>query len=222
MLLGADVSKYQSFSDYKVFEEARLAFAYIKASQGITGVDPKLVTHSRGIDETYLCKGFYHYFIGKDDAKLQAQHFCNTIAPYYDNYTLPPVVDFEDPGLGLSPQQAHDALMTFLQAVETLIGVMPMIYTIKSFATTKVANLADFGKYPLWDSAPGEAPRTPYGSWSQPLFWQNSFTGQLNGVIDTDRFFGDAHRLGSFINSTTFKGGLSSADWVTQNNIAVF
>src|ERR1700756_2181340 len=98
---GIDISRWNIISDYDELTKHGLAFVYVKATQGATGIDPAFETHANSLNPLYMLNGYYHYFICNQDPVQQANHFWATIEPHMNGFSLPPVIDLEDPNCGL-------------------------------------------------------------------------------------------------------------------------
>src|SRR5208337_3723546 len=58
---GVDVSKYQGNVDWQAVKEAGVAFAYIKATEGGDGADPKFLRNWAGAKIAGIPRGAYHF-----------------------------------------------------------------------------------------------------------------------------------------------------------------
>jgi len=190
---GIDVSHFQGVVDWQTVAQAGVAFAFAKATDGITYVDPQLATNWAGIRSAGLLRGAYHFFEANDDATLQAEHFLSTVqlAPG----DLPPVLDVEVTG-GVSDAQLWSGVSTWLQVVEQATGRQPILYVAPTFWSSHSPDLT-LTRYPLWLADYAAQPTLPEG-WTSWLFWQHSETGSVAGVtgaVDLDVFSGTAQQL---------------------------
>src|SRR5690349_7534 len=175
---GIDVSKYQGTIDWSQVATAGLTFVFIKASQGITGVDPELSANWSGAQTAGLLRGVYHFYQPGDDPTQQAQHFLAT-APPFGAGDLPPVLDIETAG-SLTPAEIVQGVATWLDAVQTATGRTPIVYTAPGF--WKTLGTTQFGGHPLWIAEYGvSSPLVPAG-WARWTFWQYSETGTVAGI----------------------------------------
>lgn len=190
---GVDVSKYQGMIDFAKIKAAGMSYVFVKATQGITGVDPDYVHNIAAARAAGLVAGAYHFYETNDDPSAQFGNFKQhaDVKPG----DLPPVVDIEVLAQGSRPDLAND-LKSFLVLLEQAYGAKPILYSGVSFANEY---LTGFGAYPLWvaeyTSAP--APKVPTG-WSTWTFWQYSQSGTVAGIcgaVDMDRFNGTAAQL---------------------------
>jgi lysozyme len=190
---GIDVSHYQGVVDWQQVAQAGMSFAFAKATEGITYVDPQLAANWAGIQAAGLVRGAYHFFEPNDDATLQAQHFLATVqlAPG----DLPPVLDVETTG-GVSDAQLWSGVATWLEVVEQATGRQPILYTAPGFWSSHEPDLT-LTRYPLWLADYATQPTLPDG-WTSWLFWQHSQSGSVAGVtgaVDLDLFSGTLQQL---------------------------
>ena len=190
---GIDVSHFQGTVDWQQVAAAGMAFAFAKATEGITYVDPQLAANWPGIRAAGLVRGAYHFFEPNDDATAQAQNFLTNVklAPG----DLPPVLDVEVTG-GVENAQIWSGVATWLQVVEQATGRQPIIYTAPGFWSSHAPDLA-LTSYPLWLADYATQPTLPTG-WASWLFWQHSQSGSVAGVtgaVDLDLFNGTLAQL---------------------------
>jgi lysozyme len=194
-LKGIDVSHYQGHVDWQAVKAAGCAFAFAKATEGTGVTDPYFAANWAGMQAAGLARGAYHFFRPAEDAKQQAAHFLSTVqlAPG----DLPPVLDVETND-GVPNSAIVEGVQLWLEAVEPVTGVTPVIYTAASFWD---AHLNDqFGSYPLWiahyTAASSPAP-LPAG-WADWTFWQYSQSlaiAGVSGAADHDYFDGTPEDL---------------------------
>lgn len=217
MLKGIDVSRYQ-LKDTQL-NQSTLAFMYIKASQSVYK-DPAFMMHNAEADQSYLLKGFYHYYDDKVNPVAQAQYFWNAVQPVTDEYTLPPWFDLEDPNA--VKQGLQQRCTDFLGELSRLSGLWPIVYTNKYYFEGMGMDLS---AYKLADACYRINPAVPYGGWSNWTFWQYTNKSAVIGEIsplDGDLFNGGAKELLSLTHAATFKDGLSPDDWVKAHNVKVY
>jgi lysozyme len=190
---GIDVSHFQGVVDWQQVAQAGMAFAFAKATEGITYTDPHFATNWAGIQAAGLPRGAYHFFEANDDATAQAQHFLATVQLAAGD--LPPVLDIEVTA-GVSDQQIWSGVSTWLQIVEQATGRQPILYTAPGFWSSHEPDLT-LTSYPLWLADYAAEPVLPTG-WTSWLFWQHSQTGSVAGVtgsVDLDYFNGTLEQL---------------------------
>ncbi|GAA4343296.1 glycoside hydrolase family 25 protein [Flaviaesturariibacter amylovorans] len=190
---GIDVSRYQQGISWKAVREMnsdgiRLGFAFIKATEGVSSVDPYFRRNWKRSRDAGIVRGAYHFFLPARSGRIQAEHFIKTVALAPGD--LPPVVDIENAG-GRSPAAVRKELKAWLDITEQYYGVRPIIYTYLSFYNNYLAG--HFDEYPLWVAhyLQPERPRTT----RQWAFWQHSESGRVNGIlskVDFNVFSGDS------------------------------
>ena len=180
-------------------KQAGIAFAFARATYGITEVDSSFKDNWQGMKDAGIIRGAYHFFLAADDPARQADFFINTVGSL-DPDDLPPVIDVESDS-GVSKTLVAD-VQTWLNTVAQGLGRTPIIYTAPSYWNSNMNS--DFGKYPLWVAEYGVSePRTVNG-WTDWTFWQYSSTGKVGGVgntVDLDYYNGNA--LTALINAST-------------------
>lgn len=186
VIYGVDVSHHSGEVDWQQVVAAGYAFAYLKATEGVDGLDATFADHWRAVGETSMRRGAYHFYVTEDDPEAQAAFFIDTVGELGPD-DLVPVVDVELIGHGTRPGLAQ-RLRTFLELLEARYGVKPMIYTSPNFWD---AHLDDsFGDYPLWIAEYGtEEPRLP-GGWRGWHLWQWAENHRVPGIekdVDPNR-----------------------------------
>lgn len=182
---GIDVSSYQGEIDWKLLSSQNISFAFIKATEGSSHVDPFFETNWRSASETDLRIGAYHFFSFESPGDKQAEHFQETVEPV--DRMLPPVVDVEFYGgfrskHDIDPEAIKQELRAFVNCIERNYSVKPIIY-----ATDQTYDLLIRGSFDdctLWyrsvyTSVPKEIPWT---------LWQFSNRHVLSGYKGRERF----------------------------------
>jgi len=193
---GIDVSHHQGTVDWAQVLQAGYRFAYIKATDGITYVDPMFQTNWEGAKAAGLLRGAYHFFEADDDAQQQAQNFLNAVSLGAGD--LPPVLDVESSSTSsqVSTSAIIDGVETWLKTVAEAVGVTPIIYTDCGYWNS--LDTQQFASYPLWIAEYGvSSPTLPTG-WTSWTFWQHSETGQVSGIqtaVDLNLFQGSLRQL---------------------------
>jgi lysozyme len=194
-LLGIDVSKYQGAVNWHAVAGSSVKFAFARATQDTSYVDPWFVKNWAGIQEVGLYRGAYHYGRPGSDPESQAAHFAAVVGQlgFRD---LPPVLDLEQSD-GHDKNYVLEWARTFVNKAEALFGRKLIIYT-GYFWRGPMQNPNDpfFRERPLWLAAYNNSPVVP-ASWEHWTFWQYS-EGQHNGPVsipglppcDQDRFAG--------------------------------
>lgn len=158
LTFGIDISFYQAstgltprrFFDPVQAKANGVNFAFIKASERMA-TDNAVETFARTFADAGLLHGFYHFARPAEagaSALDQANYFWSVIKDYYDDLegTLPPVLDVEKDGVGLS------FIKVFLERIYELSGRRPILYTSPSFWDDLSAseNALWILDYPLW------------------------------------------------------------------------
>src|SRR6185295_16644151 len=91
---GADVSAHQDAIDWDALARADVRFAYIKASEGATFVDPRFAANWRDAGRAGVRRGAYHRLTLCRSAAAQAANFMRAAPRALD--ALPPAVDVEN------------------------------------------------------------------------------------------------------------------------------
>ncbi len=190
---GIDVSHFQGTVDWQAVRQAGVEFAFVKATDGLTWVDPQWATNWPAMSAAGVLRGAYHFFEPGDDAAEQADFFLQTVQPAAGD--LPPALDVET--VGGSSAALWEGVETWLQIVASAVGAPPFLYLSPDFAADNQAP-ASLAAYPLWVAEYGvSAPSLPAG-WSDWLIWQSSETGSVAGVtgsVDLDVSNGPLARL---------------------------
>jgi lysozyme len=190
---GIDVSRYQQVINWKEVKNMevkgiKIGFAFMKATEGISNVDPQFRRNWLNAEDQNIPKGAYHFFIPGKDAKRQANNFMEIVS--LKKGDLPPVLDIEI-GRRFSVTAMQKEVRIWLDAVEKNYGVKPIIYTNIDFYQ-KYFQIG-FEDYPLWIAHYLE-PNKPRieNKW---VFWQHSESGRVNGIkapVDFNVFYGDS------------------------------
>ena len=186
---GIDVSVYQGTIDFEAVAGAGIRVVYIRAGQGIGYTDPDFLRNAENARQAGLDYGFYYFVTAEDtdSAVSQAQRFAGLIQG--QRYTCRPVMDFERVS-GMTAEQANDIALAFLEELERLTGVVPMLYTDEYNASNLWRQ--ELGRYPLWVAQYGPDEPTVTGDvWSGWSGFQYSSRGRIAGIdalVDLDRF----------------------------------
>ena len=182
---GPDVSEYQHDTgraiDWAAVQRAGQSFTFIKATQGITRVDPWFATEWAGAARAGLVRGAYHYANPAQSADAQAAHVVAVVGSTRESNNLGIVLDLESTG-GLNPTQLAAWAHTFLDGVERRTGRTPILYTYPYFWQTAMAGNSTFGAYPLWLASYSSRSPAALPGWTQWSFWQHTSSGSLPGI----------------------------------------
>jgi len=190
---GIDVSRYQKTIGWKLVKEMQvenilIGFAFMKATEGVTGIDAQFKRNWVQAKKAGLPRGAYHFFIASKSGKAQAENFIENVQ--LKKGDMPPVLDVEQLN-GTSVPALQQRVADWLHVVETAYNVKPIIYTNAAFYETFLAGR--FDDYPLWVAhyKIKDKPRIKR-VWH---FWQHSESGRVNGIdafVDFNVFNGDS------------------------------
>jgi len=170
-----DVSHWQGAINWK---KLKIDAVIMKATEGISFVDPEFKNNQRQARKRGLLLGYYHFARG-GNYKQEALHFVNTI-DHREGEII--VLDWE-----IQHTDTVDWCLGFLKEVEKLTGAKPLIYlnvaTLKANNWDKVVennNGLWIAKYGWNLGRPGKVP----GSYAWPFWvmWQYTSRGIIKGV----------------------------------------
>jgi lysozyme len=195
---GVDVSDYEGTVDWPAVRAAGRAFAFAKATEGVTFVASSFAGNWPGMRDAGVLRGAYHFFRPQDDGTTQADFFVDEIERRGGLVAgdLAPVADVE-----VSDSQSAATVVAelrlFLARVEARTGRRPMIYTANFFWGGFLGN-PDFASYALWvANYDVTCPRVPT-TWTAWTFWQYSDSDAVTGIsgaVDGDVFDGSIEEL---------------------------
>jgi GH25 family lysozyme M1 (1,4-beta-N-acetylmuramidase) len=205
--LGIDVSHYQGTINWASVAADGKKFAFQKATEGISYVDPTVGTNTSGAKANGILVGVYHFaHPDTDTAASEAAHFLSGAANYIKAGFLQPVLDLED-GASIGKAALSQWTNDWCNAVKNAIGVQPIIYCNTNYATNYLNSTV--AQWPLWianwSTAYGDPTTTgkpPTGVWSNFTFWQYTSSGSVSGIsgrVDLDVFNGDVTQLNKFV-----------------------
>ena len=190
---GIDVSHYQGTVDWQQVAGAGMAYAFVKATQGVSTVDSQFAVNWPGVQAAGLLRGAYHFYQPGDDPQQQAENFLSVVQ--LEPGDLLPVLDIETLG-SQTASEIVQGIETWLGTVQAAIGRAPIVYTAPGFWNG--LGTQQFGLYPLWVAEYGVSiPKLPAG-WTSWTFWQYSESGSVAGVsgsVDLDVFQGSPEAL---------------------------
>jgi lysozyme len=178
--------------DFSVVKSKGIAAVILKATQGISFVDPAFAPRLANARAAGLLVGAYHFMDATSPVEQMA-HFLSVVAAT-DGILL--AVDFEAYERSQpTVTQAATAVMT----VKSVTGRFPVLYTGRYMLTAPNAMLS---QCPLWLAEYGSGPVCPPG-WSQWKLWQHT-DGRVGsapksvpgiGPCDRSRFAGTVDEL---------------------------
>ncbi len=183
---GVDVSTYQGEIDWEVLSSHDIAFAFIKATEGSSLVDPNFSFNFAEAQKCDIAIGAYHFFSYDSPAEMQAQNFINVVEPF--DGMLPPVIDLEFYGdyekKTPSREYVDEQLGIMLDTLEAYYNLKPIIYaTEKSYELYLSGN---YSEYDIWIRDVYFDPELSDGrEWT---FWQYTNREKLNGYSGREKY----------------------------------
>jgi len=194
---GLDVSHHNGTIDWAKVKAAGAGFVFIKATEGGTYTDPNFQTYWRAAKAAGIPRGSYHFFRPKGSLQAQIDNFVRAMSTV-ERGELPPVCDVEVPEdwTAFTVAQRVDMVMSWLKAVETRLGVRPIIYINNPMTRDILGSPDAFKNYTLWlahyTSRPAPNVPAPWTTWK---YWQYTEHGTIDGIVgdvDLNRFNGNA------------------------------
>ncbi|MCH3995959.1 MAG: glycosyl hydrolase family 25 [Prevotella sp.] len=188
---GIDLSHYQGTVFWESVGNSRVAYVYLKATEGGSRIDSK---YQENIDLAHrqgLKVGSYHFYRPRYSQQQQLDNFLSQCRP--GDQDLIPMVDIETRS-GLSEEEFCDSLFKFLRLIERTYRQKPLIYTGANFYNQNLAGKVDNYKLMIAQYT-SRLPRLADGRDFE--LWQYTGKGRLdgiNGYVDMSRFMG-RHRL---------------------------
>jgi len=223
MLEGIDVSDVQGFINWKKVKDSGIAYAFCKATDGETYMQKRFKLNWDGIKSVGLIRGAYHFAHTKNDPIKEATHFVATVGKLDPADML--ALDIEDNKNTLSKEDFINWNISFLETVEKLSNVTPIVYTGGPYFDEHGGRENDKGewypneeivnklsRYPLWLAAYTKNPDkyVPY-VWKKVgwTIWQRSgdqcavgdtvlHVPGINVVVDRNQYRGTAAELEAF------------------------
>lgn len=176
-LRGIDASHHQGAIDWTAVAGDGISFAYLKATEGTTFVDPTFADHRARAQDAGLRVGGYHYFQLCSAGADQAAHFAAVLGEL-DGDDLPPAVDLELAGSCTSPPAPAVLLgevRTFLSRVEAATGRRPIVYLFPEFED-RFGFAEELAGHRQWVRSLAGRPDRKW--W----IWQQTDSGSVDGV----------------------------------------
>lgn len=186
---GIDISHYQGevFWD-AIGDNAKMAYVYMKASEGGSNVDDMYEMNIRMAHENGLKVGSYHFFRAAVPLQEQLQNFMAQCRP--EEQDLIPMIDIESKGK-LSADRFCDSVSVFLRMVEESYGQKPLVYTGLNFYNRYLSGILD--DYPLMIAVYNEDMEPELDDGHDIMIWQYTGKGSIDGIdgyVDKSRFMG--------------------------------
>jgi GH25 family lysozyme M1 (1,4-beta-N-acetylmuramidase) len=184
---GRDVSQFQGTVNWSVLKDG-LAFAYCKATNGTTIVDPQFTANWKAIKASGLKRGAYHELTADATAAAQAALFIKTVkAGGLDAGDMLVCVASDYSGVTGAEVKA------FCDAVAAAAG--PRCPVVVYTDLSDLSMLAGCTGYELWIAWPSPTSPASVAPWKTWRFWQ---WGTENG-IDADAYNGTSAELDAWI-----------------------
>lgn len=193
MLHGVDLSHWQGEVDFAKLATAGIKFCFFKFTEGTEHVDDRALGYLQGAHAQGIPAGAYHYFLPKYDPIQQAEHFERTMAAHEAQVgalLLPPVIDVE---VKSSAAILKKTILAFLEHVEKVKGVTPILYTSPGFWRSYVGRWDEIVHFPLWVAHYGTSYPSQFYPWASWQFWQYTSAGRVLGCaanVDLNLFPG--------------------------------
>lgn len=183
---GIDISHYQGQVFWEVIgENSKMAYVYIKASEGGDRIDPRYERNIQLAHQYGLKVGSYHFFRPKTNLAKQLENFMTQCRP--GDQDLIPMIDVETKS-GLPTSEFRDSLTKFITLVEEAYKQKPLIYTFTNFYNAHMQGAID--GYPLM-IAQYNAIEPELKDGRDITMWQYTGKGRINGIngfVDKSRF----------------------------------
>ena len=202
---GADYSHWNGTitpSQWATLYASGWVFAFTKATESVDYTDVTFVNNMVNARNAGIYIGGYHFARPEygNTAVAEANYFVSVAGPYISAGYLRPVLDLET-GYSLGATALSNWVNAWMDRVQTLTGVEPIIYTNTNYATyylnSTVANrilwIANWPTNP--DPQNGNPGIGVFNAWT---FWQYTATGTLPGLSgshDLDVFNGTYAQL---------------------------
>lgn len=181
---GIDISHHQGVIDWNKLRTEKIAFVFIKATEGGDYKDPTFIanwtmSHSEGYKT-----GAYHFYRLCKNGREQAANFIGTVPQ--NNNDFPPTVDLEFGGncdTDKSKQQILIEVREFLDTLEAHYHKKPILYVTREFYDEYLLN--ELTEYPLWIRDIFWEPKLKDGrSWHIWQFANRAHLGGIDGYVD--------------------------------------
>lgn len=183
---GVDVSVYQRDINWAQVKAAGCSFAIIRGYTSKSGVDKYFVQNVMGANAVGIKTGVYvySYATSVEAAVAEANALIAIMEPL--SISFPVCIDVEDKvQKGLSPDALAAIIIAFSQTIENA-GYQPMVYSSKSWFTSRISPIPVDKWVAQWNSACDYA--------EVPCIWQQTSDGSVPGIagrVDVDYIYKD-------------------------------
>jgi lysozyme len=209
-IAGVDLGRAQGDVDAEALAAAGVAFAFVRATDGLHDVDPELERTAAALTRVGIPWGPYgvHEPYAPEQAQGQAENFVARVRDL--GAALPPALDFEL-GRGRSAVDLLTSACAWCDVVEEELGRPPIVYCGPAFVlqlealggAPALALAARLAQRPLWvahyTGSLSKPPRVP-APWQDWAVWQVSGDGGVTlpggrGWVDLDVYRGSVGEL---------------------------
>jgi lysozyme len=172
-IFGLDVSHIDGNVDWTKIVSSGYYFVFIKATQGLSFVDPNFVKNWSAAGQAGLIRGAYH-FLGTANGTDEASFFLAALKQVQlGPCDVGAALDLEPNVVGNQPppQTRVSQAVSWLGAVQAALGKPPILYG--GSYLKQLGDLTSLAAYPLWIASYSSSPRLP-PSRSSYAFWQFS------------------------------------------------
>ncbi len=203
---GIDISHHQGQIDWKLLQQEKIQFAYIKATEGGDHNDRLFEQNWKNAQKIGLVTGAYHFFTFCRSGEDQAKNFISTVDK--KAVQLPPAIDLEFGGNCSSVPQRPvllSQLRVFIDKVEKAYGKSPVIYVTNDTYARFISgeNLQGLS---IWIRNIYKQPELSDGRrWT---FWQFAHQARLagiKGIVDLNVFNGNEEQFNVFLSEKAIK-----------------
>ena len=195
---GIDVSSHQGNVDWAGQYNAGKRFAYVKATEGTSYINPYFGQQYNGSYNIGMIRGAYHFALpNSSSGAAQANYFVDHGGGWSaDGKTLPGALDAEYNPYGATCYGKSQSAMAawirdFHDTYHARTGRWPVIYTSTSWWSQCVGTAGNFSStVPLWVARYSSSVGTLPYAWGFYTFWQYS-----SSPIDQNVFNGAYDRL---------------------------
>lgn len=217
--LGFDVSHWEGTITLAAWQQAKASgrvFAFTKATEGTSSSlnDSTLAPNMSNGKAAGLLMGCYHFGrpetnTGTAGAQAEANHFVAVAGSYMTGGYLRPVLDIESNGSVAGKVALSTWVNDFMNRVQVLTGVEPMIYTSTNYAANYLTSAVASRTLWIanWPTSPDPQTGNPgIGVFNAWAFWQYTDAGAVTGIgnIDCDVFHGTLAQLQAYVIPSAF------------------
>jgi len=197
-VIGVDVSNHQGDIDWEQLAKGKVAFVYMKATEGGDFRDRRFKQNWEGAKTAGLARGAYHFFTQCRKGAEQAKNFIEAVPR--EAGALPPVVDLEHMGecrSGPRLPNVFEEVTALLNVLEAHYARRPVIYTTDEFDAAYLQG--QLANHTFWVRSLHALPRFRKDQW---VIWQYHDSGKrsgINGPVDLNAFRGSRADFVDFV-----------------------